>query len=503
MADRSGAERPNGLTRARAYIVPAIAVVLATAARVGVVLPKWGVLGIFIGIAWVLWRLREQAAPLVAVFLSVLLIGVIFSPPYPKWLDEVIDTATGEQLAAGWAKSGGFDQELPIVLHLVFDEMMAAGAIPQEIPGAVELRESLYSLSDAFGMRLFDSVYARDFFSAISIPNVLNAEYRGRSATNEILLDQQSRVAENSYFDDLARRGYRTAVFQTTHMDFCANEQVALCETFDSYDPGIGREDGTDLRSRVIALLGTIIRVYEPSYTSSFASRVLYQASRIETGADVVLGIADRYDVQRFPHWFDRFSAFAASVPRGSHVFAHFLVPHAPYLLKEDCRVSGLYDGGYYLASRFPESEREAKRTEYYAAYMEQMHCVRSKIEQLLREVLARDAYKDAVIIIHGDHGSRISTGNVAEDLVDQDLIDNYGTFFAVRSPAVTPGIDCTFASLGEVFRRQFQPADGPPAQDHPLPVVITSRSGEADRVEVAMPKFGCAAAGVEPARPH
>lgn len=455
--------------------------------------PEWNLVAVFLAVTWGIWHIRIQLASIMSVFLGVLLLGAMVSPPYLKLHDDRIDTSTAGELGQTWARSGAFDTRLPIVLHLVFDEMISPGAIPVRVPGGTDLRASLYSLGREHGFRIFDSVYAREFFSAISIPNVLNAEYAGRSATDEILLEQQTELKENPYFDDLERRGYRTAVFQTAVMNFCASGRVDLCETFDSFDPGGDGEDGADVRSRVTALAQTIVRAYEPSYSSLIGTKVLYKASLIRMGDYGVLGIADRYDVQRFPQWFDRFATFAATVPRGSHVFAHFLVPHAPYLLTRDCRVSGTFEAGYYLASRFPAAERQAKRTEYYTAYIEQMRCVQSKIEDLLQRILELDSYRDAVIVIHGDHGSRISNGNVVEDLGARDFLDNYGTFFAVKAPEKAAGVDCTFTSLGEVLRQQFSPLQAGLPAGKPLPVVITSRDNAEGRVEAPMPKFGCA----------
>jgi hypothetical protein len=93
-----------------------------------------------------------------------------------------------------------------------------------------------------------------------------------------------------------------------------------------------------------------------------------------------VLGFAERYDAQRFPQWFDRFTQFAAGAPRGTHIFAHFMVPHSPYLLSEQCIVSGKFEAGYYLLKR-PAAEREEKRRYFYSHYFSQLGCVRNKLD--------------------------------------------------------------------------------------------------------------------------
>jgi hypothetical protein len=485
---------PSGLFVISTLSMLAISVGLAGSIFFGLLQPAWGVAAVAVGVTWLFWHARGQVASVFLVFLSALLLGAILTHPRPKIYDDPIDKSTGESLAREWSGGGRFERDLPIVLHVVLDELIAPGAIPDDMEGGPEIRQSLYDLTSAFGLRVYDSVYSRNFFSAISLPNVVNAEYAGLSGRGDVLADQQTEILNNHYFADMEARGYRTAVFQTAHMNFCASRAVDLCETFHSFDPGGDGGDQFDLRSRLTAIALTIARAHEPSYTAEFAIKVLYKASEIKIGNDGVLGLADRYDVQRFPRWFDRFAAFAARVPRGTHLFAHFMVPHSPYLLTSECRLNGhVGAAGYYLRTRFPADERRQKRAQYYAQYFAQTHCARSKIAELLEAIRSVDHYADARIVIHGDHGSRISSGNVLEDLSTRDFIDNYGTFFAVKSPGVTSGIDCAFISLGEALRTHLSGEPHTPSAE-PLPVMVISRDASGERVDAPMPRFGCAA---------
>ncbi len=57
--------------------------------------------------------------------------------------------------------------------------------------------------------------------------------------------------------------------------------------------------------------------------------------------------------------------------------------------------------------------------------------------------------FDEATIIVHGDHGSRISViepaAQYADQVTDRDLIDSYATLFAMRGPTVTAGYDRSF----------------------------------------------------------
>lgn len=488
---------------------PAVALVVAGAIAAGLVQsvsagrlpPVAGLMAVAIVVTTIFWQLRAHLPSILLVFVAVLLATVVATQRVPKLRGDRLETQEAESLSRAWRSSGAFDERLPIVVHLVFDEMMSPGAITDDLPGAAEIRQSLQAFGARHGLRMFDSVYGRYFFSGESLSNLMNPEYEGRTRVADVFTEQQPVVTVNLYFDDLAEQGYRTIVFQTSLMNFCANSQVDLCETFDSFDPG-GEGGGMDVRSRAATLWQTGLRAYEPSYVSAIGDALLRRVYRLGTRPLGVLGVADRYDVQRFPDWFDRFAAFAATVPRGTHLFAHFLVPHAPYLLTENCFVSGTFDAGYYLA-RYPAAEQPEKRRHYYESYFAQLRCLQQKLDDLLLAIQRSENYRDAVIVIHGDHGSRISRGNILEDHSERDFVDNYATFFAVRSPAVAAGVDCEFVSLPQIFRRHVAGKGAAPPAVDPLPVVVMSRAAGNARVEAPMPRFGCSTESVAPPRGH
>jgi hypothetical protein len=465
-----------------------VAAALVAAIAAGALPPVSGLFAVVLVVTTVFWHLREHLPSLLFVFFMVLLVMVVAGHRWPK-LREAVAADDADNLARAWAASGSFNGDLPVVIHLVFDELMSPGAITEALPGGPEVRHATQDLAERHALRMYDSVYSRHFFTGDSLNHLMNGEYVGRTRLAD-LASFPLQPSSNATFDDLAARGYRTVVFQTAHVDFCQNPHVDMCETFASFDPS-GDKNTARLRNRVPALWQALLQAYELSYVSEFGQTLLSRKYGLDGRKVDVLGIGNRYDVQRFPEWFDRFAAFAAGVPRGTHLFAHFMVPHSPYLLTEGCAVAGRPEAGYYL-TRYPPAERSERRQHFYKAYLGQVRCVVSKLDALLSAVELSPQLRDALIVIHGDHGSRISNGNVLEDYRERDFVDNYATFFAVRAPGVSEGIDCRFTSLPQIFRRHMARAGARSGDEAPLPVIVGSRAAGNGNVEAAMPSFGC-----------
>lgn len=463
----------------------------------GVVPAGVGLFSILVAVYWLLWRIRPHAATLLLVCLSVAALGTVLDRPWLNVAASDVAADDGAARVAEWAATGGFDDRLPVVLHIVFDELMSPGGIDPALPGGATTRDAMHQMASAHDLRLYDSIYSRFYYSAVSLPNLMDGEYAGHTVQSELQNKIGNTSADSAYFADMAHRGYRSVVFQTSVLNFCAPPSVSLCETFPSYDPGVVSGGGLDERTRSVYLWDTLLRSYAPGYLPALGRGIIRRMYGIDQRELGVLGAADRFDAQGFPQWFDRFRAFVREVPRGSHVFAHFLAPHSPYVLTDTCVVSGEFDSGYGLADRIGEGPaREGARRTYYEQYLRQARCVVSKIDALLSDLRDRPAFRDALIVIHGDHGSRISSGAFVEQLGPRDMIDNYAAFFAIRGPGIEPGTDCEFTSLPQIFRRTMA-ADAIPRA--PLPVLVSSRAGDGVRIPTPMPVFGCAAGTGEP----
>src|SRR3546814_19973626 len=106
---------------------------------------------------------------------------------------------------------------------------------------------------------------------------------------------------------------------------------------------------------------------------------------------------------------FDRIIAYVATGADGTAYFAHRLIPHGPYIPRSDCSLRSDVNGWLSNRPPFRREMSESGRRRSHAAHFEQMQCVQQKLGQLFQQMKAAGPFDDATILIHGDHGSRLS----------------------------------------------------------------------------------------------
>ena len=93
----------------------------------------------------------------------------------------------------------------------------------------------------------------------------------------------------------------------------------------------------------------------------------------------------------------------------------------------------------------------------------------------MLTSLETQPHFADATIVIHGDHGPRISAGQYVEGLSDRDMIDNYSALYAIRRPGTESGYDSRKVSVQRLTAEYFSAEGAELGPDDPT-VVIDSR---------------------------
>jgi hypothetical protein len=88
---------------------------------------------------------------------------------------------------------------------------------------------------------------------------------------------------------------------------------------------------------------------------------------------------------------------------------------------------------------------------------------------------------------VHGDHGSRLSSGRYFESQASRDFIDNYATLYAIREPGSTQLINERSVSIHRLFAERFNST----VQLPPDTQTVSVERRDTKRIEtVRMPLF-------------
>ena len=366
--------------------------------------------------------------------------------------------------AAVPAPAGELQRELPTVVHIVLDEQIGVEGLPPELPSSRALQAELTAFYLDRGFTLFGRAFSHYYMTADSLPNMFNGTaHKRRNAHIRTNGDSNKfRLLKNAWFDRLSEQGYRIKVFQTDYLDFCAGGQVRS-------------EDCVTLPTIALRGLMTVDLSIGDKSTLLFEN-FLQNAFLLRVAARV----ADRYapgdageSGQNLWHWrprpltslsamslIEQFQAALGAAQPGTAYFAHLLLPHHALIYDRDCQTAAKLEDWMNstdaLLERSSIRNTAAMRAARYERYVEQVRCTHVKLAEMLSALRAAGRFDDAIIIVHGDHGSRISQrealSSFAEALSDDDIRDSYSTLFALRTPDQAPGYRQDSRSIQALF---------------------------------------------------
>lgn len=328
----------------------------------------------------------------------------------------------------------------PAIVHIILDEHIGAEGIPQSGPEGRALKADLQAFYQSRGFALFGGAYSEHFRTINAVPYILNFGERLGDGANK----SGVRIGKTTYLEGLRQSGYQLHIFQSGFADFCTDARSATCATYNfaSLYPTLGFPLKTVDRASLIAVKFFML--------TSFGKRLGWQNLTSSIPAEMA---------------FRNFAAQMRRARPGELYLAHILLPHYPYAFDRNCRGLPKSD---WLNRKGPATLEKRQR-----AYFEQVRCATNRVDMVLNALAESPAGANSIVILHGDHGSRITTtdpkANNAGRYTKEDLIAGYSTLFAVRGPGITPGYrEYPAAAAGllrDITRHGFKvPPDPTPA---------------------------------------
>ena len=377
--------------------------------------------------------------------------------------------------------------DLPPVIHIIIDEMIGAEGIDRSLLGGEATYQLVRKFHERFNFRLYGKAFSRHMASHMSIPNMLNYDFTDKTPGSYSKYLSQGKW---KYLENMQNRGYDINVYQTTHINFCNSGNITKCKTLHPFNPASiyispPKEYKPSSLPKNSIVIGLLLQQPSRSYSSYIGFKFIARIAKDWY-------FAPRYDVQSFNLWFDEYSNDVVEAKDGNMFFAHFLAPHEPFILNQNCETRPVWKNRYFLKEHEKlegDAFREARKA-YYRDYYQQVACVFKKLTEFMENIEKLQPFKHATIIIHGDHGSRISSGQYYENLSERDFVDNFSTLFSIRSLKVKPGYDLRSVSIHRLFAEIFSSQYNEASAGEIDTVSIISR--EAGRVVAApMPDFG------------
>jgi hypothetical protein len=396
------------------------------------------------------------------------------------------------------ARNGSSDS--PNILHLILDEHMGSGGLTARLPGGAAIKQELRDFYIGGGFRLFSHAYSQYFKTSSSLASAMSFDSSGKPQQFITQKRYGFILKKNEYFKYISEKKYNIKVLQSDYFDFCNSIKVKIksCVTYRPDSFKFSAIKNLELMNRINLILNM--------YYNSFAVMKLLKLGEKPAFANWLAeqGIAPFH----FGFWHGRVGPIAVApaletlatelaAPGGRTLyFAHLLLPHYPYVYTSECLVRSPI-ASWRLRYRFDETNSQASRRQRYEDYFEQIRCTMRKLEKLFDTMKRNGSFENTIIIIHGDHGSRIglfepSAANLPSMKPD-DFIDGFSTLFAIKAPGVLPGLDKRMLSLSQLIQYAAHRNDRRLSEPTPPRVYLPNRAG--GLTPVTLPEFPASAA--------
>ncbi len=384
-----------------------------------------------------IWTQRDKVPLISACVFGTVFVSVLVLPPDRALLGNQFERAGGSAT----------DPAPPPLVHIILDEHLGIEGIPTDVAGGRRLRDDLMGFYRRHGF----SLHGGAFSHASQTQHALAAMFNGQAFPDADTAARRSPRAayaldRNRWFDRLADQGYDVRVYRNDWLDFCPDDPPSLtsCEVMSANGLRPLREAALPTPQKAELILF--------GFVTSTATLLRYpHVPKYKLGA---MAMKDG---------LSRMALDLRRNPRGTAVFAHFLMPHFSYIYDSSCNLKPELSTWLWRTlshSTTASVNTPDSRRRRYRAYFDQVRCTYELLGGFFDDLKQAGLYDDATIIVHGDHGSRIGIHDpwpqTRSLLSDDDLFDYYSTLYAVKRPGAGPSYSREQRSIQALFGEQF-----------------------------------------------
>jgi hypothetical protein len=255
--------------------------------------------------------------------------------------------------------------------------------------------------------------------------------------------DTNFQLDRPKYFQILRQKGYALRILHPNYIDYCSanREWVSFCYRYPDQNLQSIADSGYSIKEKIGLMVQILIK-------QTYHFENYYKILRKKYGLP---GLA----VGKIPANNGKMmQVLVEDIKQHTQGYAyilHFLFPHPPFVYDAECALqakrpieetqsrdhnidAAITDNQILVKKGSNTTQTRALR---YQHYFDQVRCGLRWLEQLLIVLKKSGVYDDAVIVVHGDHGSKIDTITPVLELIKQlqtsDYIDTFSTLFAVK----------------------------------------------------------------------
>lgn len=412
---------------------------------------------VIFGVLVVLVRRFEKTATLViTAFLCVFVISTVLLNGFEKESDPAsaishVDVGTDGP---------------PRLIHLILDEHLGIEGMPNDTEYAKALKHKIKQFYQRYGFDLYGGAYSHYLDTEDSIPNLVNFSAEGVNLAFSTGDRPPYVLQQNRYFQFLKSLDYRIHVMHGDYIDFCSSPGVELHSCTKSGWFSLSNVARLDIP--VLTKTTTAIAAFVTSYPRYEAILDVYE-ERIRPALllrGVVGPVLDRQSLwtKRRVHPFsvnamvamETLSARIQQLPRGHMLFAHLMIPHFPYVYREDCSPRAISESMDDMEQVPLELRTTEDRATRYDQYLRQIGCLYVKLDEVFQSLQSSGVLGDSIVIIHGDHGGRLGlrlpAAKEQDELTPIDFGDGLSTLFAAKVPGKPGEYDSSLYAINELL---------------------------------------------------
>lgn len=359
------------------------------------------------------------------------------------------------------------------VIYLIVDEHIGLSGLPESIPECMCAGSAIQGVLGRNGFRVYPNAYSNYPSTVSSIPSLLNRKLLDKRG---MFIDESSpdwqwgihSFRENVLLDQFRRKDFRVHIYQHKAISFAP-----------AVNAGYELHQYSDM-------LGDLRQAPGP-----WLPRFQWIVGNYQQSDHVLQRVKGFFPFRFAPHttgplalgsgWNRDLLADIIDEPDQALFFAHLMSPHFPYLYRRDGTVRDLQE---WTSDRVDQRSNDAMYHDRYRRYCEQAQFLAEQLDRLFVGLQRRGLYDSSLVIVHGDHGSRIRrvlkgpsgsavpTGSDPEafDYAGappvRDLVDRFSALLAIKYPGARKAtIDTRKGSLLR-FLSETLPVDGQSAPD-------------------------------------